>query len=44
VKTGDDVTTGARVGSVGDMGQGPMLYFEIRKGTEAMDPAEWFGI
>jgi len=44
VKVGDDVTTGARVGSVGDMGQGPMLYFEIRKGTEAVDPAEWFGI
>lgn len=44
VKVGDDVTTGARVGSVGDMGQGPMLYFEIRKGTDAVDPAEWFGI
>lgn len=44
VKVGDDVTTGARVGSVGDMGQGPLLYFEIRKGTEAVDPAEWFGI
>lgn len=44
VKAGDDVTTGSRVGSVGDMGQGPLLYFEIRKGTETVDPAEWFGI
>lgn len=44
VKVGDDITSGARLGAVGDMGQGSMLYFEIRKGTEAVDPAEWFGI
>ncbi|MBK7581200.1 MAG: M23 family metallopeptidase [Myxococcales bacterium] len=44
VRAGDDVATGARLGSVGDMGQGPMLYFEIRKGTDSVDPAEWFGI
>ncbi len=44
VKVGDDVTTGARLGSVGDMGQGALLYFELRKSTEALDPAEWFGI
>ena len=44
VKVGDDITSGARVGSVGDMGQGALLYFEIRKSTDALDPAEWFGI
>ena len=44
VKAGEDVTTGARIGSVGDTGQGSMLYFEIRVGTETVDPAEWFGI
>jgi septal ring factor EnvC (AmiA/AmiB activator) len=44
IHVGDEVTTGARIGSVGDMGQGPMLYFEIRHGTDTVDPAEWFGI
>ncbi len=44
VKAGEDVTTGARIGSVGDSGEGSMLYFEIRVGTETVDPAEWFGI
>lgn len=44
VKAGDEVTAGTRIASVGDMGQGPMLYFEIRSGTETVDPAEWFGI
>ncbi|MFO0569181.1 MAG: M23 family metallopeptidase [Polyangiaceae bacterium] len=44
VKVGDEVTTGTRIGGVGDMGSGPMLYFEIRVGTESVDPAEWFGI
>jgi murein DD-endopeptidase MepM/ murein hydrolase activator NlpD len=44
VKTGDEITAGARIGSVGDSGDGPLLYFEIRVGTETVDPAEWFGI
>ncbi len=44
VHVGDEVTTGTRLGSVGDMGQGTMLYFEIRMGTDTADPAEWFGI
>lgn len=44
VRVGDEVSTGTRIGSVGDMGSGPMLYFEIRQGTLTVDPAEWFGI
>jgi murein DD-endopeptidase MepM/ murein hydrolase activator NlpD len=44
VRVGDDVTGGTRIGTVGDMGQGTMLYFEIRMGTGIVDPAEWFGI
>jgi septal ring factor EnvC (AmiA/AmiB activator) len=44
VKAGDEVTAGTRIASVGDMGQGAMLYFEIRVGTDTVDPAEWFGI
>lgn len=44
VKASDEVTTGTRIGSVGDMGRGALLYFEIRRGTDTVDPAEWFGI
>jgi murein hydrolase activator len=44
VHVGDDVSAGSRLGTVGDTGAGTMLYFEIRMGTEAVDPAEWFGI
>jgi septal ring factor EnvC (AmiA/AmiB activator) len=44
VRVGDDVTTGTRLGTVGDNGRGPVLYFEIRIGSENVDPAEWFGI
>ena len=40
VAVGDDVGTGARLGSV----RGEILYFEIRSGTQSLDPAEWFGI
>ncbi len=29
---GDEITAGERLGTVGDDGQGPMLYFEIRHG------------
>jgi septal ring factor EnvC (AmiA/AmiB activator) len=44
VQVGDDLQSGARLGTVGDMGSGPLLYIEIRAGSEALDPAEWFGI
>jgi septal ring factor EnvC (AmiA/AmiB activator) len=44
VRVGDEIDAGSRVGTVGDMGRGPMLYFEIRASTETLDPAEWFGI
>jgi septal ring factor EnvC (AmiA/AmiB activator) len=29
---------------VGDDGQGAMLYFEIRHGTETMSPGPWLGV
>ncbi len=40
---GDAVKRGAELGKVGDTGsvKGPYLYFEIRKGQEALDPAAW---
>lgn len=43
-RVGDEVTSGTRLGSVGDSPQGPCLYFEVRVGTETADPAEWFGL
>ena len=44
VKIGDDISAGERIGSVGDDGQGPMLYFEIRHGAETIPPAPWLGL
>lgn len=44
VKVGEEVSAGERLGAVGDEGRGPMLYFEIRHGTETVQPAPWLGI
>lgn len=44
VKAGDDVTSGDRLGTVGDDGRGPMLYIEVRSGADSLDPNDWFGI
>ncbi len=43
VRTGDWVDAGAEVGTVGETGSliGPSLYFEIREGSEAINPAQW---
>ncbi len=40
---GDKVGQGDLVGEVGDTGslRGPMLYFELRRRSEAMDPTPW---
>lgn len=44
VEVGDEIGTGARIGTIGDSGDGPHLYFEIRVGSETVDPGEWFGL
>jgi septal ring factor EnvC (AmiA/AmiB activator) len=44
VKVGDEVSAGERLGSVGDEGRGPMLYFEIRHGTDTVPPTPWLGL
>jgi murein DD-endopeptidase MepM/ murein hydrolase activator NlpD len=44
VRVGEEVGAGAVLGTVGDEGQGPGLYFEIRHGSETIDPAPWFGL
>jgi len=43
VAVGDTVARGAPIGRAGDTGSlvGPQLYFEIRRGGEAVDPADW---
>ena len=43
-KVGDEVSAGERIGTVGDEGRGPMLYFEVRHGTETLPPSGWLGI
>ncbi len=44
VRVGDEITPGERLGTVGDDGQGAMLYFEIRHGTETLAPGPWLGV
>jgi septal ring factor EnvC (AmiA/AmiB activator) len=44
VKVGQDVGVGERLGTVGDDGQGPMLYFEVRHGSQTVAPAAWLGL
>ena len=43
-RVGAEVQAGEEVGTVGDTGslKGAYLYFEIRKGGLAVDPAPWF--
>jgi murein hydrolase activator len=44
VKTGQEVGAGERIGTVGDDGQGPMLYFEVRQGARTVPPGPWLGL
>jgi septal ring factor EnvC (AmiA/AmiB activator) len=44
VSAGDLVEVNTRLGTVGDVGRGALVYVEIRLGTETLDPAEWFGL
>jgi septal ring factor EnvC (AmiA/AmiB activator) len=43
VEVGDQLRGGDRIGRAGETGSlsGPRLYFEIRKGSGALDPADW---
>ena len=45
VEVGDAVEAGEEIGTVGDTGSlsGARLYFEIRQGSEALDPGDWLG-
>ena len=45
VGVGDRVAPGQAIGTVGETGSlaGPRLYFEIRRGAQALDPGDWLG-
>jgi septal ring factor EnvC (AmiA/AmiB activator) len=44
VTVGDDVSAGARIGTVGEHEGGARLYFELRTRIGAVDPSSWFGL
>ena len=43
VKVGDEVSAGQVIGSSGDTGslKGPILHFEVRRGSAALNPEDW---
>jgi septal ring factor EnvC (AmiA/AmiB activator) len=43
VRVGDRVDPGALLGRVGETASltGPNLYFEVREGTDALNPLQW---
>jgi len=43
VEAGESVEAGEAIGAVGETGslQGPLLYFELRKGSDPLDPSLW---
>ena len=43
MRVGDEVSAGSRLAKSATPARAP-LYFEIRIGTDPVDPAEWFGI
>ncbi len=45
VQVGETVASGARIGVVGsEGGKGPLLYFELRKAADTIDPGPWLGL
>lgn len=44
VKVGQELSAGTRLGVVGSEGGAGVVYFEVRRGPETLEPGEWFGI
>jgi septal ring factor EnvC (AmiA/AmiB activator) len=44
VRVGDDLSRQARLGSIGTDFSPSALFFEVRKGTRALDPRSWLGL
>jgi murein hydrolase activator len=43
-KVGQELVSGTRIGIVGFEGGTGIIYFEVRRGPETLEPGEWFGI
>jgi len=43
VRVGDDLSRRARIGVIGNHGNTPALFFEVRKGTRTLSPRPWLG-
>ena len=43
-RVGDELSAGERIGTVGDEGRGPLLYFEARHGSRTIPPEPWLGV
>jgi len=43
-KVGQELVSGTRLGTVGVEGGAGLIYFEVRRGPETLEPGEWFGI
>jgi murein hydrolase activator len=44
LRAGDPIAAGARVGTAPGAGQGDTVYFEIRRGSTALEPGAWLGL
>jgi septal ring factor EnvC (AmiA/AmiB activator) len=44
VRVGEEVGGGARLGTVGSVDGKGLLYFEIRRGADTLDPTPWMGL
>lgn len=44
LRAGDPIAEGARVGTAPSAGQGDTVYFEIRRGSTALEPGPWLGM
>lgn len=45
VRVGEELAAGGVIGAVGDeTGRGPMLFFEVRHGSDTLDPVPWLGL
>ncbi len=44
VRVGEELAQGSPVGVAGNDGHGPMMFFEVRHGSETLDPAPWLGL
>jgi septal ring factor EnvC (AmiA/AmiB activator) len=44
VRVGEAIASGARLGTMGGGPSGAALYFELRRGSDTVDPSPWLGL